>query len=503
MRLLVVACGLMLVRPAPVLLAQTSPLESYRQAQEVLERALVAHGGRDRVQTAARQFTLVLDGELVHRNQSPSAARSVGTPFRMVLAGDLERGRIRAERVGSYPGGFDWTNIDVVDSGRTRQANVGARTVTTQPGGDVANYRAMLERLPHFVLARLDNDRRGLSFAGRSTRDGRRVATIVAPVNATTLGWYHFDDKTGLLSSWERMIGDDYAGDAVVRVVPGAYRSEAGLMIPGTIDQFTGVDATHRMRTTLAVLGQAPAESLFALAANLTDTPRQPPEEATFDQVGPGVYLASGLAGGYRLLVADLGDHLAVMESPNGSAQCERAIARIGQQFPGKPIRYVIPTHHHDDHAGGLRAFIAAGATVVTTRGNEAPFRQMAAAQYTIQPDEQSRVRKPVQFEFVDRRKVLEGGGTRVEILDMGPGPHADEMLIAYLPASGFVFQGDLFNTGGGSADTWGNLTTVHFAEWIGKSGLTVEKIGGTHSPVRTREELDVAARRVQQTAAH
>jgi glyoxylase-like metal-dependent hydrolase (beta-lactamase superfamily II) len=208
------------------------------------------------------------------------------------------------------------------------------------------------------------------------------------------------------------------------------------------------------------------------------------------------------MAGGYRLLVADLGDHLAVMESPNGSEQSGRAIERINRQFPGKPIRYVIPTHHHDDHAGGLRAFIANGAIVVTTRGNEAIFRRMSVAPYGIQPDEQSRVQKPIQFLFVDKRLVLEGGGTRLELIDIGPGPHADEMLIGYVPASRFVFQGDLFNTGVGSPASWGNATTVHFADWLGRNGLAVDSVGGTHSAVRTRAELDASVARVKQTAA-
>ena len=97
---------------------------------------------------------------------------------------------------------------------------------------------------------------------------------------------------------------------------------------------------------------------------------------------------------------------------------------------------------------------------------------------------------------------VLEGGGTRLEIIDIGPSPHADEMLIGYVPASHFVFQGDLFNTGGGSPDTWGNLTTAHFSEWLAKSGLAVDSVGGTHSAVRTRAEMDAAAARVRQTAA-
>jgi glyoxylase-like metal-dependent hydrolase (beta-lactamase superfamily II) len=162
----------------------------------------------------------------------------------------------------------------------------------------------------------------------------------------------------------------------------------------------------------------------------------------------------------------------------------------------------VIPTHHHDDHAGGLRAFVASGAIVITTRGNARIFRRMAAAPYTIQPDEQAVQQKPVQFLFVEGKLVLEGGGTRVEIIDLGPSPHANEMLIGYVPASKFVFQGDLFNTGVGDPTTWGNLTTVHFAEWLSKSGLAVDSVGGTHSAVRTRAELDGAAARVKQTAS-
>jgi glyoxylase-like metal-dependent hydrolase (beta-lactamase superfamily II) len=498
------AAGMLSALLAGPLAGQAMPmLESSSKAQVVLDRALEAYGGRDRVRAMSRQFTWVLDGELVHLNQSPSASRSVGTPFTMVLAGDLDAGRFRSDRTGSYPGGFNWRNIDVLDSGKTRAANIGLGTVVIIPGADVANYQAQLERLPQMVLARLDGQRRGLLWSGELTRDGQAYSVIEAPVNGTTIGRYYFLKSSGLLTDMERVIGDDYAGDALVRVRLTDYRTQGGTMVPGMIEQLIAGSPTMRVRPTTVLLAQAPAESLFTLPAGLTETQRQPPAEPAFDQVGPGVYLASGMAGGYRLLVADLGDHLAVVESPNGSEQSGRAIALINQQFPGKPIRYVVPTHHHDDHAGGLRAFIATGSIVVTTRGNEAVFRRMAAAPYTIEPDEQSRVKKPVQFAFVDKRMVLEGGGTRLELIDVGPSPHADEMLIAYVPASRFVFQGDLFNTGGNaSANSWGNLTTVHFADWLSGSGLAVDSVAGTHSPVRTRAELDGAAARVKQTAA-
>jgi len=493
--------GLMMALSPGSLKAQAAMLESNLKAQAVLNRAVTAYGGRERVRAMSRQFTWVLEGDLIHLNQSPSASQSVSTPFRMVMAGDLDAGRYSTDRKGSYPGGFNWRNLDVLDSGRTKQANIGPRTVVTLPTADVANYQAQLERLPQMVVARLDGQRRGLLWSSVVTRDGQQYNVIEAPVNGTTIGRYYFAERTGLLTDVERVIGDDYEGDAVVRVRMSNYRAEGGTMVPGMIEQFTGTSATMRVKPVVVLLGQAPAESLFTLPAGLTDVPRQPPAEPAFDQVGPGVYLASGMAGGYRMLVADFGDHLAVMESPNGSEQSGRAIAKIKAQFPGKPIKYVIPTHHHDDHAGGLRAFVAAGAVVVTTRGNATVFRRMAMASYTIEPDEQAVQQKPVQFLFVEGKLVLEDGGTRLEIIDVGPSPHANEMLVAYVPASKFMFQGDLFNTGVGEPATWGNLTTVHFAEWLSKSGLAVDSLGGTHSAIRTRGELDASAKRVKETA--
>ena len=494
------AAGLILVCPLHPLKAQDAGLQqANRQAQQVVDRAVEAYGGREKLRAMSRQFTWVLEGELVHLNQSPSAARSIGTPFTLVLAGDLDANRFRADRTGSYPGGFYWRNIDVIDSGKTRRANPGNRAVSVSSGGDITNYQALLERLPQMVVARLDAQRRGIVRVQDATIDGKRLSVIEAPVNAGVLGRYYFDQK-GLLVLTERMVGDDYAGDAIQSVRMSNYRSEAGTMIPGEIVQAVAGSPTLRVKPTTVLLAQKPADSLFTLPPGLSEFRWD--SETGFAQVGPGVYMANGMAGGYRLLVADLGDHLAVMESPNGSEQSGRAIALIQQKFPGKPIRYVIPTHHHDDHAGGLRAFIANGAIVITTKGNEQVFRKMATATYGIEPDEQERVKKPIKFEFVDRKRVLEGGGTRIELYDMGPGPHADEMLVAYVPASRFLFQGDLFNTGPNPPDTWGNLTTVHFAEWLSKSGLAVDSIGGTHSPVRTRAELDAAAARVRETAA-
>ena len=79
--------------------------------------------------------------------------------------------------------------------------------------------------------------------------------------------------------------------------------------------------------------------------------------------------------------------------------------------FPNKPVKYVVVTHHHDDHSGGLRSYIANGVTVVTTPANRKFFERMAASSFTLNPDDQTRAPRKPAFNFVtDKRLTLTDG---------------------------------------------------------------------------------------------
>ena len=117
-------------------------------------------------------------------------------------------------------------------------------------------------------------------------------------------------------------------------------------------------------------------------------------------------------------------------------------------------------------------------------------FEKMSRGVYTITPDALARNPQPLKLEMVTgKKRVFTDGTHEVQVLDIGPSPHANEMLVVYLPREKIMVQGDLLNLPVGRVRP-GNLTTAHFARWLGQSGLQVEKFVPVHGPIHTMAEL-------------
>jgi glyoxylase-like metal-dependent hydrolase (beta-lactamase superfamily II) len=207
--------------------------------------------------------------------------------------------------------------------------------------------------------------------------------------------------------------------------------------------------------------------------------------------MGRGVWLLQEVTNGYNVLAVAFKDHVMVVEPASSDAESRRVIAAVKQLAPGKPIRYIVATHHHEDHAGGVRAYIAEGATLVTTAGNRKYFERIAASKRTIAPDSLSaKPRHPV-FEIVSKRRSFSDGERTVELVDVGPSPHADEILVAHLPEERLVFQADLFGVGWGAPVPTTNPTAAHFAKRLAELGLQADRIAAVHGRTTTRAELE------------
>ncbi len=61
-------------------------------------------------------------------------------------------------------------------------------------------------------------------------------------------------------------------------------------------------------------------------------------------------------------------DGIAVFDAPGGEPQSRWTINAAKAKYPGKPIKYLILTHHHMEHASGVRTYVAEGATIIVPR---------------------------------------------------------------------------------------------------------------------------------------
>ena len=103
-------------------------------------------------------------------------------------------------------------------------------------------------------------------------------------------------------------------------------------------------------------------------------------------EIAPGVHQVQG--GTHNSLVVEMSDHLIVLDAPVTDAQSLWLVGQTRARFPGKPIRWLALTHHHMDHAGGLRGILAeGGVTLVVGQGAGAHFRRVLEAPATRNPD--------------------------------------------------------------------------------------------------------------------
>ena len=163
-------------------------------------------------------------------------------------------------------------------------------------------------------------------------------------------------------------------------------------------------------------------------------------------------------------------------------------IAEAKRIAPGKPIRYHVNSHHHGDHAAGLRAFIAEGATIVTHDMNRRLYEQVVLkAPRTLGPDALSRNPRAARFLWVgdNGKEVITDGERTLEIYHV-PNGHAANLLMSYLPREKMLMITDIFNDFGEPRpnDPPAGIVSPYYAalgERIRMLKLDVERIAPSH----------------------
>ena len=243
-----------------------------------------------------------------------------------------------------------------------------------------------------------------------------------------------------LVERAEYLTTNSVVGDVPVELTYSDYAKFGDIQFPKHIvekqDGYPTLDITvSEVQPNAAVSLPVPDNVASAPAPSATPV-------ATIDKVGEGLWSLN--SAGTRSLAVEFGDHIVMLEGPTSDARSKVVNDLVRQTVPNKPIRYVVNTHAHYDHAGGLREYVAEGITVITHESNKAFLEAAWARPRTIE-DTAPTSNKPV-IETAGDKRVLSDKTRSVELYHVPGSGHHTGQLIAWLPKERILLYGDAYN---------------------------------------------------------
>jgi glyoxylase-like metal-dependent hydrolase (beta-lactamase superfamily II) len=352
-------------------------------------------------------------------------------------------------------------------------------TYQPAPEQQVAIAQRALRQAPHRLLLTALEASTRLTALPERTRDGRRLAGVrVESARDTVALW--FDLVTQRLAGVETRADDAVLGDRETYLSIEQWGPASGtpMLIPIETrtyanGQLVAASVTSAARAN-SPLDSAPFFVPDSLAARVAAAGAAPAGAVTLEALAPGVLLLAG--GTHNSLALVQRDSTVLIELPLGTPRVRAVLDTLAARYPHAPVRLAVVSHHHWDHAGGVRAAFAAGLPVLTHERNVAFLRRVAAASRTIAPDgvERAAGRHVVRGM---RDSVTIGGGDQRVVLYEVPNTHAAGLVAAWVPAARVLFIADL----GPRA-----VPALHreLARFIEARGLAVDRIAGAHGPV-------------------
>jgi glyoxylase-like metal-dependent hydrolase (beta-lactamase superfamily II) len=292
-----------------------------------------------------------------------------------------------------------------------------------------------------------------------------------------------------LVERVESRLPDPVLGEVSATTIYSNYRDYGGVKFPGRIQQSQGGHPTLDL-TVKEVQPNAAAD------IQVPDNVRTATERVTAEKVADGVWFIAG--GSHNSAVIEMKDHLILVEAPLNDARAAPVIAEAKKLAPGKPIRYVVNSHNHFDHSGGLRAAAAEGATVIAQAESKAYFERALATQTKIAPDLLTKSGKKITVRPVNDSMTLSDGARTVELRRITGGPHTETFLMVYLPKERLLIEADAYTPLAPNAKppATPNANNVNLIENIERQKLAVDRILPLHGRVVPLADLYTTAGR-------
>jgi len=299
------------------------------------------------------------------------------------------------------------------------------------PGAAVERMLALWATPQGFVKAAMTNN-----ATERKAGGGTEVSFTVGGKYKMT-GIINAQNQVERVKTW---MDQSIVGDMLVETVYSGYKDFGGVMFPSRIAQTQ--DGYPSLDLTIASVTANPSVDI-----TVPDNVRSfqpPPVRVESQKMADGVFYLTG--GTHHSLAVEMKDHIVLVDTPNDEARALAVIAKTKEVIPNKPIRYVVTSHHHWDHLGGIRTAIDEGATIVTHQTNKAFIERAAKTLHTLNPDRLSTSKKSVKIQTVGDMGKLTDGTRTIELYNITGYEHTADMFMVYLPKEKILAEADAFS---------------------------------------------------------
>ena len=430
------------------------------KAKEIIDAAVAAHGGDALMQDLE---TLVIENRTV--NYSVDQSRGTEAPWDTSVnegfdAIDIENSIFVTMGEGEG-GGFENHNATIINGDNSYQVNYRAGTVQKIAEPDYDTTSGPFVRVTPALLVRTLKDREANAhYLGDTEIDGVDYQVVGFSMTVGPAISMYFEKGTNLLRRSERV----FPGFGLVEYRFDDYETRNQVPHNGKFTLYLNGDVNLE-RDIKSLKVNVPIDQFTTIPDSFDTVAAVEPDPLTRQEISDGVWLIGG-SGTYAMFV-DMGDYIF---AAGGAGGIPERIESLREVIADKPIRYGMMTHHHFDHVLGVSAYEAEGATVLAAAAHEAIVRRAA--------DDEAALR----LELVSDRKVLESGGQRVEIVDIGPTAHTEHLLVAWLPEEGIVFEADHFAMPRVGPVPPAVSSTKTFATALQRSGLKPKIFLSAHS---------------------
>ena len=335
---------------------------------------------------------------------------------------------------------------------------------------------------PHGVIkAALQN-----KATAQSINEGGRALTAVSFEKAGFFKATAMINAEGLVERVESMLPNPVLGDTVVTTQYSDYKDWNGVKFPTRIRQ--SMASTEVLDLTVNEVEVNNVASIEVPALVKTAV-----ERVTADQVAEGVWMMGG--GSHNSVAIEMGDHMMVVEAPLYDGRTLPMLAEVRKLNPTKPIRFVVNSHHHFDHAGGLRAAAAEGIELVTSAQAKPYFERVMTNPNSISPDALQKSGRKVVVSGVDSKRVFTDNKRVAEVYFIDSSVHAQGFMMVYLPGEKLLIEADAFTPGPPNLPPPARVNDNHvnLVQNIERLKLNVERIAPLHGRVVPIGELYAA----------